>query len=110
MNPEEIMQKYIDMLNQIQQSETEKQMNADGDNRTEQIKDLVDTKKKTVANAPGVQYADVDAVTTNAGGGVNGPKDPADMRGEHPSLYPSKQLGFRDYVAQIEQAQQQGEQ
>lgn len=110
MNPQDIMQKYVDMLNQIEQSEAEKQMNADGGNRTKQIKDLVDTKQKAVANAPGVQYADVDAVTTDAGGGVNGPKHPADMRGEHPSLYPSQQLGFRDYVAQIEQAQQQGEQ
>jgi hypothetical protein len=39
-------------------------------------------------------YADIDSVTKNAGGGVNGPKHPADIRGEHPSMYPAYQAGF----------------
>jgi hypothetical protein len=34
-------------------------------------------------------------VTTDAGGGVNGPKDPSDIRGEHPSMYPAHQYGVR---------------
>lgn len=49
----------------------------------------------TLSNAPNEQYADIDAVTTDAGGGVNGPKHPADIRGEHPSMYPAHQHGVR---------------
>ena len=43
---------------------------------------------QTYANEPGEVYADIDAVTTLAGGGHNGPKHPSDIRGEHPSMYP----------------------
>lgn len=37
-----------------------------------------------VANRPNEVVADVDAVTTDAGGGVNGPKHPADIRVKDP--------------------------
>lgn len=43
------------------------------------------------SNAPNEQYADINAVTTDAGGGVNGPKHPSDQRVQHPSLYPNAQ-------------------
>ena len=39
------------------------------------------------ANSPNEVVADVDAVTTLAGGGVNGPKDPADIRVKDPGAY-----------------------
>lgn len=39
------------------------------------------------SNTPTEQVSDITSVTTNAGGGVNGPKDPADIRGEHGRLY-----------------------
>jgi hypothetical protein len=48
-----------------------------------------------VVNRPQEQYADIEAVTTAAGGGMQTPKHPADIRGEHPSLYPSKVYGAR---------------
>ena len=43
------------------------------------------------ANEPQEMYADVDSVTKDAGGGVNGPKHPSDLRGDHISLYPTHQ-------------------
>ena len=36
------------------------------------------------SNTPNEIVADVDAVTTDAGGGLNGPKDPADIRVKDP--------------------------
>ena len=42
---------------------------------------------KLPANAPNEKYAGVDAVTTKAGGGLNGPKNPKDIRVKDPSPY-----------------------
>ena len=44
-------------------------------------------KPKQYSNSPRDAVADVEAVTTLAGGGVNGSKHPADIRGEHGRLY-----------------------
>jgi len=44
-----------------------------------------------LSNAPNPQYAPVSAVTTDAGGGPNKPKHPADIRGNSQSLYPAHQ-------------------
>lgn len=61
-------------------------------NREKQIVDLVpDHDCDRWANEPEEKYADIDSVTVNAGGGVNGPKHPSDMRVQHPSLYPTEQ-------------------
>jgi hypothetical protein len=40
-----------------------------------------------LANSPNEVVAPVSAVTTDAGGGVNGPKDPADIRVKDPGAY-----------------------
>jgi hypothetical protein len=60
--------------------------------RMKQIAGLlpVDSDNK-YANEPQEMYADIDAVTKDAGGGVNGPKHPSDLRGDHVSLYPNHQ-------------------
>ena len=47
------------------------------------------------ANEPQEQYASIDSVTKDAGGGVNGPKHPSDIRGDHTSMYPAHQHGVR---------------
>jgi hypothetical protein len=63
--------------------------------RMKQIAGLLPTGAETeYANEPQEMYADIDSITKNAGGGVNGPKHPADIRGEHPSMYPAYQAGF----------------
>jgi hypothetical protein len=42
-------------------------------------------------NSPNAVVADIAAVTTDAGGGWNGPKNPADMKADSISLYPNFQ-------------------
>ena len=68
---------------------------SDNDDDIRRFRQIVD-----LANGPGCkqydtrpheQYASIEAVTTDAGGGVNGPKHPSDLRVQHPSLYPGHQ-------------------
>jgi len=86
----EIIRALLDRLDQLEQDQERDQADA---NRSEQIRDLRQNQPYTTK--PQEQYADIDAVTTNAGGGWQGPKDPADIRGEHPSLYPGRVHGAR---------------
>ena len=60
-------------------------------NRFRQIVDLADTPDPcaTFANEPNEKYADIEAVTTHAGGGLNGPKHPADIKSNSISMYPN---------------------
>lgn len=65
-------------------------------NHFKQIIDMISQgTDATFANEPNEAVADIAAVTTDAGGGVNGPKDPSDIRGDHISLYPTHQHGVR---------------
>lgn len=57
--------------------------------RFKQIVDLADDNDKEFSNSPNEKYADVASVTTDAGGGVNGPKHPADIKGNSVSVYPN---------------------
>lgn len=43
------------------------------------------------ANTPDEVVSDVASVTTQAGGGINGPKHPHDIRVKDPSMYPNQQ-------------------
>ena len=56
------------------------------------FKQIVDVVSKgiggTYGNSPNEHYSDVDSVTIDAGGGVNGPKHPHDIRVKDPSAYP----------------------
>lgn len=57
-----------------------------------QVLDLLSKgDEPAIANAPNQKTADIDAVTTNAGGGVNGPKHPHDIRIKDPSQHPGQQ-------------------
>jgi hypothetical protein len=58
-------------------------------NRFRQIVDLADSPTRhRFVNEPCPAYADLDSVTIHAGGGMNGPKHPADIRVKDPSAYP----------------------
>lgn len=58
-------------------------------NRWRQIVDLADnTCNAPIGNTPKEKYADIDSVTKHAGGGLNGPKDPADMKSATMNMYP----------------------
>jgi len=68
------------------------QMEPSDTNHFTQIADLITQANfADYANEPNEQYADVDAVTTHAGGGINGPKHPHDIRVKDPSAYPNQQ-------------------
>lgn len=58
-------------------------------NRFKQIVDLLTQQKQMYANSPAEVIASVDSVTVHAGGGWNGPKNPADMRADSVPLYPN---------------------
>lgn len=58
-------------------------------NHFKQIVDLIQGGNDgEFANSPDERVADVDAVTIDAGGGVNGPKHPADIRADSVAMYP----------------------
>lgn len=42
-------------------------------------------------NSPNQVVANIDSVTVDAGGGLNGPKNPADIRADTVSMYPAWQ-------------------
>ena len=61
-------------------------------NRWRQIVDLANQDDcSTFENEPNEAYAGIEAVTTHAGGGVNGPKHLHDLRVKDPSMYPNQQ-------------------
>lgn len=61
-------------------------------NRFRQIFDLLSHEHEQLYNnSPAEKIADIEAVTTHAGGGWNGPKNPADMRSDSISLFPAHQ-------------------
>ena len=56
--------------------------------RFKQIFAMLDAPSKgPLGNSPNEVVADIDSVTTLAGGGMNGPKDPADIRVKDPGAY-----------------------
>jgi hypothetical protein len=64
--------------------------------RFRQIVDLATDQDSGYSTQPNEQYADIDAVTQDAGADSwQGTKHPADIRGEHPSLYPGRVHGAR---------------
>jgi hypothetical protein len=60
--------------------------------RFKQILIMLDKSKTSpLSNAPNDVVAPLSAVTTDAGGGLNGPKHPHDIRIKDPSMYPGQQ-------------------
>ena len=63
----------------------------DEQRRMNQIQDLEDDAEDYVKNTPHPKVAGIEAVTTGAGGGIGGPRHPADIRTAHGSMYPNFQ-------------------
>jgi hypothetical protein len=64
----------------------------DGPRRFKQIFDILSAERnQQYVNSPAEVVAGIASVTTDAGGGVNGPKHPADIRVKDPSAYPNQQ-------------------
>ncbi len=95
----DIIRQVLDVIDQAEQPagpQVDVQVNIndpydDEVRRMKQIAGLLPVGQPVIANAPNEQYADVDAVTTLAGGGANGPKHPHDLRVKDPSMYPNQQ-------------------
>ena len=81
----------MNILAQIQQIISEldaiANVEAQDENHFKQIQDLQSDGCTEYSNSPDEQYAGLESVTTDAGGGVNGPKHAADIRTNSLSLY-----------------------
>ena len=103
MRVQEIIRGILDMIDNAEQSQTaavstieapEEHTYNDDVRRFRQIVDLADSGEPTeYSNTPREEYADLDSVTSAAGGGMQTPKHPADIRGEQPSIYPGRVYG-----------------
>jgi hypothetical protein len=61
-------------------------------NRFKQIFDLLSQEHEQMYNnSPAEKVSGIESVTTQAGGGWNGPKNPADIRADSISMYPNHQ-------------------
>lgn len=96
MRATDIVRQVLDLLDQVE-GQHDIQPNAIPDDtcgaeqgepiagRFKQIFAMLDAPSNgPLANSPNEVVAPVSAVTTDAGGGVNGPKDPADIRVKDP--------------------------
>lgn len=64
---------------------------SDDVNRFKQIEDLLQSEYQMYDNSPAETVAGIEAVTTHAGGGWMGPKNPSDIRADSISMYPNHQ-------------------
>lgn len=83
MRTTDLIRDILDLIDSIDSQQT----NTEVDNRAhDQISDLLSTDN-SYSTEPDEHYASVDSVTTAAGGGVNEPKNPADIRVKDPGAY-----------------------
>ena len=95
MRPTDIVRQVLDLLDMIDGPHDLKpdvkidvQQNDEPDNRFKSILAMLDSESfGPLANSPNEVVAPVSAVTTDAGGGLNGPKHPDDIRVKDPRGY-----------------------
>jgi hypothetical protein len=105
MRVQEIIRSILDMIDGAETTENiprpdepvpNEHFYDDDVRRFRQIVDLADQGQETeYSNTPKEEYASIEAVTTAAGGGVNGPKHPADIKTSTQSMYPGKLYGTK---------------
>lgn len=90
MRATDVVRQVLDLLDAIDskhdvRADVSVQQNAEPDGRFRQILSLLSQDSfGEYANTPNEIVSDIDSVTTLAGGGVNGPKDPKDIRVKDP--------------------------
>ncbi len=97
MRATDIIRNVLDLIDQIDQPEivdtTPDIVDPCVDNdarRFDQIVDLLTTDyQQMYDNSPAEVIAGIDSVTTDAGGGWMGPKNPADIKSDSISMYPN---------------------
>ena len=98
MRIQDIIRQVLDVIDQAAEPTEQPDDTPDGycdDDlaRFKQIAGIVSRpgEMSPLSNAPNEKIADIDAVTVDAGGGVNGPKHPHDIRVKDPSQHPNQQ-------------------
>jgi hypothetical protein len=99
MRPTDIVRQVLDLLDTIEgphdlkpEVKIDVQQHDEPDNRFKHILAMLDPDSFSgIANSPNEVVAPISAVTTDAGGGYNGPKDPADIRVKDPSMHHNQQ-------------------
>jgi hypothetical protein len=92
MRATDIVRQVLDLLDQVEgqhdlkpEVKIDVQQNDEPDDRFKSILAMLDADSfGPLANSPNEVVADIEAVTTDAGGGVNAPKHPDDIRVKDP--------------------------
>ena len=102
MRATDIIRNVLDLIDQIDCPEPEVAVAIDpvaepvqtgvDSNRFKQIFDILSAERSQMYdNSPAEVVAGIESVTTHAGGGLNGPKNPADIKSNSISMYPNYQ-------------------
>ncbi len=95
----ELIRGDLDIIEKIESEETQETAENFYDDETRRMNQIADLKHDSTdaqyANSPVAAYASIEAVTTDAGGGTNAPKHPADIRSDSVSMYPGKVFGAK---------------
>jgi hypothetical protein len=103
MRATEIIRGVLDLIDQVENSNQTDQESTPAHepveepvqtgvdtNRFKQIFDILSAERDQMYdNSPDPVVAGIESVTVHAGGGWNGPKNPADLRSDSVSLYPN---------------------
>lgn len=101
MRATEIIRGLLDLIDGIEQEEKSIEANVEIQGGTDELRrfkhivDLTQDDNSGWANTPNEKITDIDSVTVDAGGGVNGPKHPADIRGSTQAMYPGTVFGAK---------------
>lgn len=110
MRATEIIRGVLDLIDQIdcnQQAELPVMIAAEPEvepvrtgvdqNRFKQIFDILSAQSNQMYhNSPDPVVSGIDSVTIHAGGGLNGPKNPADIRADSVAMYPDYQAKIKE--------------
>jgi hypothetical protein len=100
MRTQDIIRAVLDLLDKSEEPSSSVEITTDMPpeesepvaSRFKQIFAMLDNPSKgPLSNSPNEVVADIEAVTTDAGGGINAPKHPHDIRVAHASMYPNQQ-------------------
>ena len=101
MRATEIIRGLLDIIDGIEEEDKGIEANVEIQGGTDELRrfkhivDLTQDDGTGWANSPNEKITDIDSVTVDAGGGLNGPKHPADMRGSTYPIYPDKSFGAK---------------
>ena len=89
----DVIRSVLDIIDSSEQTEHVNQdyMPEHGDDEIARMKELIGEPEVQYSNSPDELYADIKKVTVDAGGGLNGPKHPGNIRTTNFPMYPNLQ-------------------